>query len=296
VKVLACELPSEKEVPVSRFSSSEIAKEAVKRGIVARISGSTVWRWLHTDAINPWQYRSWIFARDPNFEQKAATVLDLYHGVRDGIALGANEYVICADEKTSIQARIRKHPTKPPGQGRPMRVEHEYKRGGAFTYLAAWDARRARLFGHCAPKSGIEPFDRLVARVMSREPYRSAKRVFWIVDNGSSHRGNNSVKRLQRRWPNLVLVHLPVHASWLNQIEIYFSVLQRKVLTPNDSRDLKSLEQRVLNFQHRYQKIAKPFKWRFSRQDLTELMGRLDQPDQLRKSARIQHGNCETDH
>jgi transposase len=198
--------------------------------------------------------------------------LDLYQGVWDGIHLGANEYVISADEKTSIQARMRKHPTEPPGQGCPMRVKHEYKRGGAFAYLAAWYVRRARLFGYCASKSGIEPFDRLVARVMSLEPYRSAKRVFWIVDNGSSHRGSNSVKRLQRRWPNLVLVYLPVHASWLNQIEIYFSVLQRKELTPNDSRDLKSLERRVLNFQRRYQKIAKPFKWRFSRQDLAELL------------------------
>jgi hypothetical protein len=285
VKALACELPCEKEMPLSRFSSSDIAKEAVKRGIVARISGSTVWRWLHAEAIKPWQYRSWIFPRDPNFEQKAGRVLDLYHGVWDGIPLEANEYVVSADEKTSIQARIRKHSSEPGGPGRPMRVEHEYERGGAFAYLAAWDVRRARLFGHCAAKSGIAPFDKLVARVMSREPYRSAKRVFWIVDNGSSHRGRKSVKRLQRRWPNLVLVHLPVHASWLNQIEIYFSVLQRKVLTPNDSRDLRSLQQRVLTFQRRYQKIAKPFKWRFSRQDLTKLMGRLDQSDLLRKSA-----------
>ena len=193
MKALACELPSEKEVPLSRFSSSDIAREAVKRGIVARISGSTVWRWLHAEAIKPWQYRSWIFPRDPNFEQKAGRVLDLYHGVWDGIPLEANEYVISADEKTSIQARIRKHSSEPVGPGRPMRVEHEYERAGAFAYLAAWDVRRARLFGHCAAKSGIAPFDRLVARVMSREPYRSAKRVFWIVDNGSSHRGSKSV-------------------------------------------------------------------------------------------------------
>jgi transposase len=120
---------------------------------------------------------------------------------------------------------------------------------------------------------------------MSREPYRSAKRVFWIVDNGSSHRGKRSVRRLKSRWPNSLLVHLPVHASWLNQIEIYFSVLQRKVLTPNDSRNLEDLQKRVLNFQRRYQRIAKPFKWRFSRQDLAELMLRLNESERLPKTA-----------
>ena len=80
------------------------------------------------------------------------------------------------------------------------------------------------LFGRCEAKTGIEPFGRLVEQVMSCEPYASAQRVFWIVDNGSSHAGKRSIDRLQGRWPNLVLVHLPVHASWLNQIEIYFSI------------------------------------------------------------------------
>ena len=122
------------------------------------------------------QYRSWIFPRDPNFEQKTGTVLDLYHGVWGGIRLGENGYVISADEKTNIQTRMRKHPTEPSGRSRPMRVEREYKRGGAFAYLAASDVRRWLLFGHCALKSVIKP-DRLVTRVMSRDPYRSAKRV-----------------------------------------------------------------------------------------------------------------------
>jgi DDE superfamily endonuclease len=116
-----------------------------------------------------------------------------------------------------------------------MRVEHEYERGGALAYLAAWDVHQARLFGHCEPSTGIQPFGRLVEQVMTSEPYASARRVFWIVDNGSSHRGQASVDRLLGAWPNLRLVHLPVHASWLNQIEIYFSIVQRKVLTPTTS-------------------------------------------------------------
>ncbi len=147
-----------------------------------------------------------------------------------GQALGSGEYVISADEKTSIQRRCRCHPTLPPGRTRVMRVEHEYERGGALAYLAVWDVHRAQLFGRCEPTTGIEPFGRLVEQVMTVEPYASAKRVLWVVDNGSSHRGRASVDRLQGEWANLRLVHLPVHASWLNQIEIYFSVVQRTPL------------------------------------------------------------------
>ena len=113
-----------------------------------------------------------------------------------------------------------------------MLVEHEYARAGALFYVAAWDVYRAKLFGRCEPRSGIVPFDRLVADVMTREPYASAKRVFWVVDNGSSHRGETAMKRLAKRWPNLILVHLPIHASWLNQIEIYFLNSATKGLDP----------------------------------------------------------------
>lgn len=249
--------------------------EVVHRGIVAEISGSTIWRWLHEDAIKPWQHRSWIFPRDPEFEQKAGRVLDLYQGMWEGEPLGADEYVISADEKTSIQARIRRHVTLPPKPGKSMQVEHEYKRGGALSYLAAWDVRQARVFGRCESKSGIAAFDRLVDEVMNQEPYRSAKRVFWIVDNGSSHRGERSIKRLLQKRPTIVVVHLPVHASWLNQIEIYFSIVQRKVLTPNDFVSLKAVAERLLQFQKRYEQIAKPFEWKYTREDLLRMLEKL---------------------
>ena len=161
-----------------------------------------------------------------------------------------------------------------------MRIEHEYERGGALAYLAAWDVHRARLFGRCEPTTGIEPFGRLVAQVMTVEPYCSAERVFWVVDNGSSHRGQASVDRLQGEWANLRLVHLPVHASWLNQIEIYFSVVQRKVLAPNDFTDLAEVEARLLAFQRRYEQTAAPFDWRYTKADLNRLLRRLDDHDQ----------------
>jgi hypothetical protein len=160
--------------------------------------------------------------------------------------------VISAEEKTSIQARNRCHRTQRAGEDRLVRLEHEYERKGALAYLAAWEVHRARLFGRCEIKNGIEPFDRLVEQVIREEPYASADRVFWVVDNGSSHRGQASVKRLEGKWPNLKLVHLAVHASWLNQIEIYFSVIERKVLTANDLADLDVLAERVLAFQERY--------------------------------------------
>ena len=157
-----------------------------------------------------------------------------------------------------------------------MRIEHEYQRCGAWAYLAALDVHRARVFGRCEAKSGIAPFDRLVSQVMTRPPYDEARRVFWIVDNGSAHRGCHAVARLQSRYPGLVLVHGPVHASWLNQIEIYFSIIQRKVLTPNDFPNLAAVAERLLEFQTYYQSIAKPFEWKFTRQDLLQLLSKMD--------------------
>jgi hypothetical protein len=278
VKALACELPHQHGLPLSRYSGRDLVREAVRRGLVASISGRTLWRWLDEDAIRPWQHRSWIFPRDPDFQVKAERVLGLYQGLWEHQALGADDYIISADEKTSIQARLRLHPTVPPRPHQAMRVEFEYERGGALAYLAGWDVRRAKVFGRCETTTGIEPFDRLVQQVMEQEPYRTAQRVFWIVDNGSSHRGAASVRRLQGDYPNLILVHLPVHASWLNQVEIYFSVIQRKVLTPNDFSDLAQVADRLLAFQSFYEQIAQPFEWKFTRADLNELMHKISRP------------------
>ncbi len=281
MKALACELPSQRGLPLSRFSSAEVARAAVQAGICEQVSGATVWRWLSEDAIKPWQHRSWIFPRDPAFREKAARVLDLYEGRWEGKLLHPGDFVLCADEKPSIQARARLHETLPPLPGGDGQlVEHEYERMGALCYLASWDVRRAMIFGRCEPKGGIAPFDRLVAQVMGEEPYASARRVFWIVDNGSSHRGQRSVQRLRAKWPRspeLILVHLPIHASWLNQLEIYFSIVQRKVLTPNDFAELAAVEQRLLAFERHYEQIARPFEWTFTRSDLDRLLKRLDE-------------------
>ncbi|MFE9656573.1 transposase [Micromonospora sp. NPDC006431] len=183
--------------------------------------------------------------------------------------------MISADEKTSIQARCRCHPTLPPGQTRLMRVEHEYERGGALAYLAALDVANGKVFGRCDASTGIAPFARLVKQVMTNEPYASADRVFWIVDNGSSHRGQTSIDRMANTWPNAKLVHLPIHASWLNQVELYFSIVQRKVVTPNDFYDLTDVEDRLTAFQDHYNLGARPFNWRYTKKDLDALLKRL---------------------
>ena len=275
IKALACELPATLGLPLSRLSSADIVHEVQRCGIVASISETTIWRWLHEDAIRPWQHRTWIFPRDPLFAAKAGPILDPYAGHWQGRALRSDEFVLSADEKTSIQARRRKHPSLPPAPGRPARVEHEYSRAGAWAYLAALDVHRAKVFGRCELTTGIDPFGRLVAQVMSQPPYCEARRVFWILDNGSSHRGQPCVQRLHAAFPNLVPVHGPVHASWLNQIEIYFSIVQRKVLTPNDFSSLEQVEQRLLQFQAYYEQLATPFDWKFTRDDLARLLNKL---------------------
>jgi hypothetical protein len=106
VKALACELPHTLGLPLSRLSVEEIRQHVISQGLVAEISGATLWRWLSSDALRPWKHRSWIFPRDPNFAGKAGPILDLYQRVWEGALLGADDYVICADEKTSIQGRL----------------------------------------------------------------------------------------------------------------------------------------------------------------------------------------------
>jgi hypothetical protein len=275
VKAVACELPIRYGLPLSRFSRTELHRLVIELA-VSEASASTIWRWLHDDALKPWQTRSWIYRRDPGFAEKAARVLDLYARVFEGKRLRPDEYVISADEKSQLQALGREHETGAPAAGRPIRYEFEYERGGTLAYLAAWDVHHANLFDRVEEKTGIDPFGRLVEQVMTTEPYASASTVYWVVDNGSSHAGRSSVKRMQDRWENTRLIHLPVHASWLNQIELYFSILQRKALTPNDLPTLDALADRILTFGEHYRQIARPFQWTFTRQDLNTLLERID--------------------
>jgi hypothetical protein len=274
VKAIACELPATHGLPLGRFSRTELHRLVIERG-VTEASATTIWRWLRDDAIKPWQTRSWIFLRDPEFAAKAGRVLDLYARVFEARRLRPDEYVICADEKSQLQALGRRHQTVPVRPGRPALVEFEYRRAGTLAYLAAWDVHHANLFDRVEPKTGIQPFGRLVEQVMTIEPYKSASRVFWVVDNGSSHAGKTSIARMQNTWNNARLIHLPIHASWLNQAELYFSILQRKALTPNDFVSLEALAERLLAFGEHYRQIARPFEWTFTRNDLDRVLARI---------------------
>jgi transposase len=276
VKAMACEPPEDRGVPQSRWSAADLAAQAVEEGLVASVSRSTVWRWLDDDAIRPWRYRSWIFPRDPGFAVKAGRVLDLYQRIWDGARLAGDEYVISTDEKSQLQILSRCHPGLPPAPGRAGRVEFEYERHGTVAYMAAYDVHRAHLMGRVEPTTGIAPFTALVNQVMTTEPYASARRVFWIADNGSSHRGQASIDRMTAARPNAVLVHLPVHASWLNQVEVVFSIIQRKVIKPADFETAEALAGRLLAFQDRYNTTARPFDWKFTRAGLNDLCRRID--------------------
>ncbi|MEV2264967.1 IS630 family transposase [Nonomuraea africana] len=279
VKALACELPAASRTPLARWTCPELARHAAAVGIVPAPSASTVRRWLTDDALKPWQHRSWIFPRDPHFALKASRVLDLYQRQWEGAPLGQDEYVLSADEKPGVQARMRIHLPLPPGPGRAMRIEGEYHRFGTLAYLAAYDVHQARIMGRCEPTTGIKPFTALVDQVMQSEPFTSARRVFWIVDNGSSHRNWAAAARLSDAYPNAQMVHLPVHASWLNQIEVYCSVIQRKLLTPDDFEDLDELTAQILAFESHYNTTARPFDWKFTRTDLNRLLARIRQHD-----------------
>jgi hypothetical protein len=271
---IVCETLHRHELPLSRFSTADLHRVVVKEEGLADLSHGSLTRILAEDALKPWRYRYWLFPRDPDFVGKACVVLDLYAGFWEGQRLAPDEHLLSADEKT-IQVLKRCHQGLPTVPGHEQRVEFEYERWGTVAYHAAWDVFRGRIFGRVAPNTCIATFNQLVDLLMTQEPYQSSARTFWIVDGGCAHHRNTFPARLQGMYPNAVAVSLPVHSSWLNQIEIYFSIVQRKVLTPMDVPDKETLTKRLLDFQDYYQETAKPFSWKFTAADLKDRLDAL---------------------
>jgi len=269
VHAMACEVIAETEEPLSRQSLADLVRRS-QTTLGKKISRSTVWRMLHEAAIKPWQYEHWLFPKDPRFAEKAGPILDLYAGLWEGQPLGPKDYVLSMDEKTSIQARGRAHEETPPQPKQTRRIEAEYDRNGALQYLAAWDVHRGIVLGRCEKKTGIKPFGLLVEQVLQHQVYAEATRLFFIVDNGASHRGQASVQRMRQRDKRIILVHTPIHASWLNQVEIYFSIIQRKVLTPNDFATLEAVRVRLLLYEALSNRTPRPFAWKFTRQQMLD--------------------------
>ena len=281
VVALACQLPAATGVPLARWTGPELAAELTAQGLVnSPVSASSILRILSEHPVKPWQYQSWIYPRDPNFTTRASVVLDLYQGRYQGKPLRPGDRILSVDAKPSIQARGRCHPTLPAAPGKPARVEHEYVRNGALALLAALDVHTGKVFASTPKTTGIAPFMTLMAQVMSQPEYANAPRVFVIVDNGSDHRGRAAIDRLRKAHPNAIMIHTPVHASWLNQVEIFFSIIQKKVVTPNDFASTTELGQTLLAFVDRYNQTARPFNWKFTADDLTALLRRINEHEQ----------------
>lgn len=275
VVALACQLPATTGVPLSRWTGPELLAEITQAAPQEKLSVSSVLRILAEHPVKPWQYQSWISPRDPDFEAKATVILDLYQGFYQGRRLRPGDRILSVDAKPSIQARGRCHSTTPARAGQPVRVEHEYVRHGALALLAALDVHTGTVFAATPATTGIAPFMNLIGQVMDRPEYKHAPRVFVIVDNGSDHRGQAAIKRLQDAWPNAIMIHTPVHASWLNQAEIVFSIIQKKVISPNDFASLEDLAGTLLAFVDRYNQTARPFNWKFTAADLTRLLAKI---------------------
>jgi len=275
VVALACQLPAATGVPLSRWTGPELLAEITKAGLASQMSASSVLRILAEHPVKPWQDQSWISPRDPDFAARASVILDLYQGFYQGRRLRPGDRILSVDAKPSIQARGRCRPTAPAGPGKPLRVEHEYVRHGALALLAALDVHTGNVFASTPATTGITPFMDLMGQVMSLPEYTDAPRVFVIVDNGSDHRGQAAVKRLQDAWPNAIMIHTPVHASWLNQAEIFFSITQKKAISPNDFASLDELARTLLAFVDRYNQTARPFNWKFTAADLARLLDRI---------------------
>jgi transposase len=281
VVALACQLPAATGVPLSRWTGPELAAELTAQGLAsAPMSVSSLLRILAENPVKPWQYQSWIYPRDPDFAARADVILDLYQGFYQGEPLAPGDRILSFDAKPSIQARGRIHQAMPAAPGRPVRVEHEYVRHGALALLAGLDVQTGKVFASTPKTTGITPFMDLAGQVMARPEYKNAPRVFVIVDNGSDHRGKAAADRLRKAHPNAVMIHTPVHASWLNQVEIFFSIIQKKVVSPNDFAGLDQLSSTLLAFVDRYNQTARPFRWKFTAADLTGLLRRISEHEQ----------------
>jgi transposase len=274
VVALACQLPAGSGVPLARWTGPELLAEIITQA-AGPLSLSSLRRILADHPVKPWQYRSWIYPRAPDFEARAAVILDLYQGYYQGKQLRPGDRILSFDAKPQIQARGRRHATLPAAPGKPVRVEHEYTRHGALALLAGMDVHTGTVFASTPATTGITPFMDLAGQVMARPEYKNAPRVFIVVDNGSDHRGQAAIDRLASAHPNAIMIHTPVHASWLNQIEIFFSIVQKKVVSPNDFASLDDLSATMLAFVHRYNRTARPFNWKFTAADLRELLTRI---------------------
>lgn len=276
---LACSRPREEDVPFARWSNSEIARRLVALGMVVSIAPSTVGRWLASEKIRPWRYHSWQHILDPQaFLERACPILRLYEQAKTLLEKGI--WVICVDEKTSLQARKRPQKPDPAVPGHPVHVSHRYTRKGALNLFAALSVADGKVYGTCRLRKRFVDFQAfLLGAVIPEALARGVHTVALVLDNSTTHAPKQLERWLKEQiqvngWTLKIQVHwLPTNASWLDQMEIWFSILQRKLLQPNHFESLGSLRQDILAFIAYYNQTAKPLQWSYTVEKLEQKLG-----------------------
>lgn len=269
VTALACSSPQQAGVSLARWSCAELALALVSLGLVAQIATSTVWRWLQAERLRPWRFHLWQHIRDPLFLERAKAVLELYEQAVALLKMGI--WVICVDEKTSLQARQGVDDPVPAAPGSPLHVAARYIRRGAVQLFAAVSVADGQVYGCCRARKRFVDFQAFFMEVVVPEAIdRGVTEIRLILDHGPTHapkqlEGWLAQQQPVQAWPfSVQVVWLPKYASWLDQIEIWFSVLQRKALTPNHFVNLAALQQRILEFIAHYNRTAKPIEWSYT--------------------------------
>jgi hypothetical protein len=277
---LACSAPRVHGKPWPRWSGEKLAQVAIEQQIVEHISPGTIRTWLLQDKIKPWRYHSWQHSTDPHFVAKASPVLDLYEHAQALAAQG--EAVVCSDEKTSIQARQRVSATKVAAPGYPVHVADRYKRMGAVQLFCALVVASGVTFARTCASKTFAAFKAFLLALFQSALCAGLTVVHLILDNGSTH----APKQLGPWIASLELAFevriywLPTHASWLDQVEIIFSKVQRDVLTPNDFPSTLALEKQLKDYFEELHRHPKPIQWTYTKTKLLAKFG-VSQPAEL---------------
>lgn len=260
-------------MPIARWSCAEVAAVLVSLGLVVAVAASTVWRWFKAERIKPWRFHLWQHRRDPLFLERARVVLALYEQATE--LLKAGIWVICVDEKTSIQAREGLQAPEPPVPDHPVHVAARYIRRGALQLFAALSVADGLVYGGCRTRKRFADFQAFfLESVVPEARRRGVTEIRLILDHGPTHAPKQLDAWLAQQqglfhWPfSVQVVWLPKYASWLDQLEIWFSVLQRKALTPNHFATLEALAQRILDFIQHYNRAASPINWSYTVEQL----------------------------
>ena len=256
---LACELPDDNGRSLSVWTCAELARTLKEEKIVEDISPQSVQRILGSHKLKPWRTHYWLNAKTPRdeaFRQQVQELCDLYTR-----PLGPHERVLSTDEKTSIQPRPRTEATLPAQPGLvPVHLEHEYARGGALNLLAAMDTRSGQVIGILRRRKRQIEFIELLEEIDRQQP-ATVTLIHLVCDNLSVHHGKK-VRAWLKEHPRFQMHFTPKHCSWMNQIEQWFSILQRKRLKVPNFRDLEDLESKIEGFIKEWNQVAHPFAWR----------------------------------